>query len=137
MPDSLQKKALELLGEPAPLGLRFADARYAATSHQLSLWVVPGNGVICVFELVKMASACTTTVQAYHHGIVLQTYTVSKGSGGRPAKFTSFGVAPNGVKRVPAKVGSRWTAVDVVNNTFVIESRQPIGIPPGLQRPSQ
>jgi hypothetical protein len=135
MPDSLRKKALELLGEPAPLELRFADARYATTSHQLSLWVVPGNGVICIFESAKMASACTTTVQAYHHGVVLQTYTLGKGSGGRPVEFTSLGVVPNGVTRVPVKVGNRWTAVDVVNNTFFIRSRQPIGVPPGLQRP--
>jgi hypothetical protein len=138
MPGPLRKDALELLGEPTALGLRFAKARYATTPNNLGLWVVPGNGVICMFRAAKLASSCKTIVQVYRHGIVLQTYKWDRGGGeDKPTAFASFGIVPDGIRRVPVKIGDRWTTVGVVDNTFFIGSRQTIGIPGGLKRPTQ
>jgi hypothetical protein len=132
----LQREAVELLGGADDLGLYFANARYATTSNKVGLWVVPGDGLICMFRAVQLVASCTTTAQAYRYGIVLQVYKPDR-EHDRPTEFASLGIVPDGVKKVPAKVGKQWTTIAVADNTFYVESRRPIGIPPTLQRSSR
>lgn len=129
MPKALRRETWQVLGKPRHLGLRFDLAARPPDRAAASLWVVPGNGVICLVKVPSVAAACTTSSRAYHHGIVLQTYKLGPKPARRPLKFVSLGIVPDGVRTVPIKIASHWRTITVVDNTFGIEARQPIGIP--------
>lgn len=125
MPRALREEAKEMLRESEQLDLRFEDVRFAEAPNRMDIWVVPGDRIICMFRAVRMAGACSTTTQAYRHGMVLQTY---RHRNGRPTSFEALGIVPDGIVKVPAKIGRRWTKLNVVANTFFVESQKPIGI---------
>lgn len=136
LPTALRQRAREALGEPEQLNLKFNAAKYVTTSTHVPLWVVGGHDVLCLFQGITMAVACTSAVNAYRHGVVLQTYRSSRGESNTPTIFTTLGIAPDRVKTIPARIGKHWTTIPVRDNTFVVASKKPIGVPLSLAEPS-
>jgi hypothetical protein len=131
LPSQLRKQAEEVLMEPKPLRLRFGDARRVTALHSAGFWVVPGAGVICMFRAVKMAAACSGKRDVYRHGLLLELYKLDR-PGGKPTAFTAFGLVPDGVASVVARIGRRRDTIPVVGNAYEIEASKPINIiPPG------
>jgi hypothetical protein len=127
MTPRVKREALEVLGSAAPLRLRFEEARYARTPAGVGLWVVPGRGVICMFRAVRMASSCSTTVEAYRRGLLLQTYT-SPIPEARPTRFTALGIAPDWARAVSARIGGKSWTIPIVDNAFGAAAKAPIRI---------
>lgn len=129
IPLSLRVKAEEVLGHPQNLNLWFEKARRVTAPNTDDLWLIPGSDVLCLFQAIPAAAACKTTAQAYRDGLVLQLYRLHSVGDGRPTRFTSVGVIPDGVKRIPVKIGRHWAFVPVAHNVFSLASSQPIGVP--------
>jgi hypothetical protein len=130
MPEALRAEAEEALGDGGRLGLRFGQARYGATPGGVGLWVVPGDGVTCMFRSPSIAAACRTTAQAYRNGIVLQTYKLGKSHHGRPKSFAALGIAPDGLRFMALEIGKRRTSIPLHGNVYLVESRSPIAVLP-------
>jgi hypothetical protein len=128
VPEALRRLAKEVLGEPEDLGLSFAAARRAVTSGHISLWVVPGRGVLCMFRHPDMAVSCRPVSKAYRQGIALQIYKLGKAKSGPPESFMAIGVVPDGISGVRMRLGNRRTTAPVVANTFQVEARRPIKV---------
>lgn len=128
MPFALRREAKEVLGNPDHLGLRFEHARHAVTANKVDLWVVQATGVLCMFRAKEIAATCETTAEAYRHGLVLQIYKLDEAHGRRPTKFAALGIAPDGVKEVPAKVGKRRISIPVAANAYFAEAPMPIAV---------
>lgn len=133
MPPQLRAEAREVLGSPAPMRLRFDEARYGRAPTGVGLWMVPGRGVTCMFRAVSIASTCIATVDAYRYGMLLQTYKVGKAPGIRPSHFVVLGVAPDGAKTVSVKFGERTRTVPIVDNAFRVQAEAQIRVV-GLNR---
>jgi hypothetical protein len=130
MPRAVRQKAEEVLGAPQHLNLQFRRAMHVMAPNNAVLWVVPGDGILCLFQTVPVAAACKPTGQAYRDGLVLQLYKLSSPRTSRSTRFTSLGIIPDGVKQIPVKIGRRWTTAPVEHNVFFIASTRPIGVPP-------
>jgi hypothetical protein len=128
MPHKLRTEAEELLGNPAHLGLLFEGARYTTAPDGAGLWVVSGRNVLCMFRAVNIAVACDTTARAYTRGLLLEVYKRDKAHDQRPTKFTLFGIVPDGVSSVIARVGGQSREIAVIHNTLSAEAPTPINV---------
>lgn len=130
MPLQLRAEAYAILGKPEHFGMRFEDARHAFGPHGMSLWVVPGQGVVCMFPAEEVAAACRTNVQADRHGLLLQTYKRADGGSHQPVSFTVLGLAPDGIKQVRMKFGNTWRTIPVHRNMYTAQADVPISVAP-------
>lgn len=120
-----KREAKEVLLEPENLGLRFNKARYVAATNRVSLWVVPGRNVLCVFRATRIAAACTSKARAYRSGILLEVYRLNK-PGGHPTRFTAIGLMPDGVRSVTVRMGKLRKQLPVIRNAYIAEAPRPI-----------
>jgi hypothetical protein len=113
--------------------LRFDEARYGRAPTGVGLWVVSGRGVTCMFRAVGIASTCSTTVDAYRYGVLLQSYKVGSAPSARPTHFVALGIAPDGAKTVSVKSGERSRSIPIIDNAFRVQAEAQIRIV-GLNR---
>lgn len=131
LPTGFRSDVRQILGGAEQLGLRFSEARFVRSASGSGIWTVPAKGVTCMFRVPDLAAACNTTGQTYRGGLTLQTY---KHRNGHPTRFAAMGIVPDGIDKVPVKIGSDWKMIPVVRNTFSVEARHSIGVPPRLTK---
>jgi hypothetical protein len=136
MPKIMRRAAIASLGGHQRLGLRFDRAQYVSTSTDVGIWVVRGTGVTCIFQDRKAAAGCATDANASRQGLALVVgYGRPSSNAKLPARFLTFGIAPNSVKAVRLKaIGGGSTTVPIVENAYGLRTRAPIEVEKLIRR---
>jgi hypothetical protein len=128
MPTNRREASAKTLGEPGPLGLDFAEARFGMSPVGVGLWLVPGRGVTCLFKGGIVAATCDTTSNAERKGLSLEVYKPGPPPERRPTHFLALGVVPDGVKQLRVTVGNRTSVIRVSRNTYSMRAEVPIKV---------
>jgi hypothetical protein len=129
MSPTFRRVVISTLGGHQHLGLRFGEAHYLDTRVDVGIWVVKGDGVTCIFEADKGASACATDSVIVERGleIVVGEGPPSPDDRTLPSRFLALGIAPDSVKAVRLKaVGGNSTTIPVVENAYGYRAAAPI-----------
>jgi hypothetical protein len=82
------------------------------------VWVVPGNGFICIVGNQPVVAGCNTTVETIQHGMSVVAIDPPL-SRHKAKRYILYGVTPDHVKAVAVKrEDGRRTTVPVVNNVY-------------------
>lgn len=119
-PDGLPASIRKILHTPT-YGMNWKLARRLPIKAFVHIWVVPGNGFICLISQQTQASAgtiCETTHEALNHGIA----TIFLSGGGvdiTPLRRTIVGIAPDGTREVIANTQGSLARIYVTHGIFI------------------
>jgi len=126
MPKAMRYRIRQNLGNISALGLNFKTSHYVTTSMGISVWIVNGRDVTCLFRERSAASSCRTRVAAEREGIWLGTYSTSKARPGQPVDYLAVGVAPGTVNSVVVGTGTTRKTLHLKAHAWALRGRNPI-----------
>jgi hypothetical protein len=131
IPPKLAIHLRHVIGAPRA-ALNHAQARFARVGSK-GFWLVSGRNIVCIAESGKGAVGCDTPQDFSRHGLNIGVFSPPKRPDGRLRRFVVFGVAPDGVRAVRARVGKRSISARVHRNAYMLRSKAPITVL-GFQR---
>lgn len=107
-------------------GLDLEQAQYLRTRRG-GFWLFIGPDGACLLTQ-SGSNACGATAEFVKHGQSLGEFDPPKSSSGDPTDFRVFGVVPDWVRAVQAKIGERERRFPVQGNTYSLSAPSPIVI---------
>jgi hypothetical protein len=128
-PESLPRPVIEKLRQ-TKYGLNGILAQRLLVDTPEKMWVVPGNGFICIVGYqVRQSTAlvCDTTKDARNHGVTMTRLGVANAAAPRPKRII-VGIAPDQAHKVHIHTGSTVVSASVTGNVFL--RRDSVSAPP-------
>jgi hypothetical protein len=106
------------------LGLQPHLAQRVATRTGAVAWIVPGNGILCLFQDRTGAHDCNPTSEAIRHGMTLVVFEPPERPEATPKRYLVLGAAPDRVETV--RIRSRTVIrAPVVDNVYALRMARP------------
>lgn len=128
IPAPVRRLAENSLGTPRT-GLNFRKAwRFESVAG--TIWLVGGEGVVCLLQARRGAITCTTATRFRGRGLALGLFNRSSGTRDHHVHFALVGVVPDGITRVALQIESHPRVVPVHDNTYGTQAAKPILVHP-------
>jgi hypothetical protein len=129
VPQPIRIKVVEALGGRLgreALDLDFGSARRERTPSGMTLWVVPGPGVMCMIREKQVAITCSSVQEAIRRGLLLQTRRTT--STADEADYATIGVVPDWANEISLRAGGAPVTLPIRSNAFDFAATRPIKV---------
>jgi hypothetical protein len=128
IPAAVRRQVARALHGGDALGLHFAEAQHLSTQAGVSMWLVDGQAVTCLFleTTSAPATACRTKASASRAGITIGTYRTDSHHPGVPTDYLAAGVLPKGKHSMTVKIGPARRTIRPGHGVWAVRANAPI-----------